>query len=340
MKGVLLPILLACALGLASAPAFISPAWAALTLCNRTSYILDAATSAIRSPGSDTQGWTRIAPGECQVARKEALTAETYLVHARSSIAHSGPSRVWGGAYPVCVKDANFTIRQPVTQPYCTAEDTFALPFASLDNRGKSNWTMNFDEQPAMSLSEAQLAGVKRLLQDIGYAIGRIDGKPSKATGVALTDFRKRMKFGADAGNAELFNALEREARKKIAPAGYTVCNDSGEALLVALGQMESAASTAKIPVSRGWWTVQPASCARAVTAPLHADTVFLLAQKKSGGTLVGGPQKFCITPVAFEIRGVQNCAGRALTESGFAATPTKGLSGYIAHIGPAGLMH
>jgi len=322
----------------ASTPVFISPAWAALTLCNRTSYILYAATSAIRSPGSDTKGWTRIAPGECQAARKESLTAETYLVHARTSIAHSGPSRAWGGAYPVCVKDANFTIRQPITQPTCTAEDAFALPFASLDHRGKSNWTMNFDEQPLMSLSEAQLAGVKRLLADIGYAIGRLDGKPSKATGVALSDFRKRMKFGADAGNADLFNALEREARQKIAPAGYTVCNDTREALLVALGQMEPGTSAAKIPVSRGWWTVQPASCARAVTAPLHADTVFLLAQKKDGSTLVGGPQKFCITPVAFEIRGTQNCTARALTESGFAATPTKGLSGYIVHIGPAGL--
>ena len=66
------------------------PAQAALTLCNRTSYILYAATSAIQSPRSETEGWTRIAPGECQVARKEALTAETYLVHARTI---TGPFR-------------------------------------------------------------------------------------------------------------------------------------------------------------------------------------------------------------------------------------------------------
>ena len=333
MRGVLLLALLAWSLASV-------PAQAALTLCNRTSYILYAATSAIRSPGSDTLGWTRVAPGECEVARKEALTAQTYLVHARSSIAHSGPSRAWGGAYPVCVKDADFAIQQTVTQPYCTAEDSFALPFASLGNRGTANWTMNFDEQPAMSLSDAQLAGVKRLLHDIGYTIGRIDGKPDKATGAALTDFRKRMQLDANAGNAELFKVLEHDARGKIAPAGYTVCNDTKDALLVALGQIEAGPLSAKIAVSRGWWTVQPASCARAVTAPLHTDTVFLLAQKKNGSTLAGGAQKFCTTPVAFEIRGAQNCATRALTESGFAATPTKGLNGYIAHIGPAGLTH
>ena len=32
-------------------------------------------------------------------------------------------------------------------------------------------------------------------------------------------------------------HALESEARKKIAPAGYTVCNDTRDVLLVALGQ-------------------------------------------------------------------------------------------------------
>jgi uncharacterized membrane protein len=316
-----------------------APAHAALTLCNRTSYILYAASSAIQSPGSDAKGWTRIAPGECEIARQEPLTAESYLVHARSSLAHSGPSRAWGGAYPVCVKDANFAIRQPVTPLYCSAADTFALPFAAVNNRGKSVWTMNFDEQPVMSLSEAQLAGVKRLLVDNGYKIARIDGKPDKATGAALADFRKRMQLDANAGNAALFSVLEQQARTKIAPAGYTVCNETPDPLLVALGQKEPASKSSRVSVSRGWWTVEPTSCAKAVTAPLRADAVYLLARKKNGGTLVGGAEKFCVTSVAFEIRGAQNCAGRALAEAGFATTPTKGLSGYIARIGSTGLM-
>ncbi|MCX7281861.1 MAG: DUF1036 domain-containing protein [Alphaproteobacteria bacterium] len=310
-----------------------TPAQAALTLCNRTSYILYAATSAIQSPRSQTQGWTRITPGECQLARKKPLTAETYLVHARTSLAHSGPARAWGGAYPVCVKDANFSSAQGVTQPYCTAEDTFALPFAPLDNRGKSVWTMNFDEQPAMNATEAQLAGVKRLLKDNGYKIDRIDGKPDKATGAGLQDFRKRMKFAVTAGNTQLFDTLEREARKKIAPAGYTACNETRDVLLLALGQIEGGR-----PVSRGWWTVQPGACAKAVTTPLNTDAVYLLALRKSGGTLVGGGIHFCTTAAAFEIKGANNCSGRGLAYNGFAATPTKGASGYFAHIGPAGL--
>jgi uncharacterized membrane protein len=311
-----------------------APAQAALTLCNRTSYVLYAATAAIQSPRSDVEGWTRIAPGDCQLARKEALTAETYLVHARSSIAHSGPARAWGGAYPVCVKDGNFSIKQTVTQPYCSAEGTFSLPFAPLANRGKSVWTMNFDEQPMMNLSQAQLAGVKRLLKDNGYKIGAIDGKPDKLTGAALADFRKRMHFSPSAGNVELFEALERQAKARIAPAGYTVCNDSRDTLLIALGEMEHGQA-----VSRGWWTAQPGGCARAITTPLNTDAVFLLAQKKNGATLVGGSQVFCTAAPAFEIRGAANCAARGYGQYGFARTQTRGAGGTVAHVGPAGLI-
>lgn len=317
-----------------TAPGLWAPAHAALTLCNRTSYILYAATSAIQSPRSETQGWARIAPGDCNLARKEPLTAETYLVHARTSLAHSGPSRAWGGSYPVCVKDANFSIRQGVTQPYCTADDTFALPFAPLDNRGKSVWTMNFDEQPGMNMTQAQLAGVKRLLRDNGYKIARIDGAPDKATGVALADFRKKMRFTPADGNVELFNALEREARKTIAPAGYTVCNDSKEVLLVALAQKGGGKA-----VSRGWWTVHAGACAKAVTTPLSSDAVYLLAQRKSGASIVTGPERFCIAAAAFEIQGAGNCKARGLAEAGFTRTDTKGRSGYVARIGPVGLV-
>jgi uncharacterized membrane protein len=312
-----------------------APAHAALTLCNRTSYILYAASAAVQSPRSETEGWTRIIPGDCQVARKEPLTAESYLVHARSSIAHSGPPRAWGGHTPVCVKDANFVIKQGATQSICTADDTFALPFAPLDNRGKSIWTMNFDEQPAMTLTQAQLAGVKRLLKDNGYPIARIDGAPDKITGAALVDFRKRMHFAPDAGNDQLFATLEREARKKTAPAGYTVCNDTGEILLVALGQNDGGKT-----VSRGWWTVPGGACAHAVTTPLASDTVFLLAQRKGGGAMVSGPQRFCTTPQAFEIQGAGNCSARGYGEAGFAPTPTKSVSGYVARIGSSGLKH
>lgn len=308
-----------------------TPAQAALNLCNRTSYILYAATSAVQNGRADTRGWTRITPGDCQIARTEPLTAQSYLVYARSSLAHSGPARAWGGHTQACAKDSDFHIQQ-AARTACNSDDSFALPFAPLDNHGHNDWTMNFDDQPALnSASAAQLAGVKRLLADNGYKVGPIVGKPDKATGTALSAFRTKMRFAATDGNDALFQALEREAAKKIAPTGYTVCNDGREAVMVAL-----ALSGAK-PVSRGWWTVAAGTCAHTITTPLSSPAVYLLALRKNGSVLVGGKQMFCTTPAPFDIAG-SDCAAHSGNLTGFAPTNTGGKTGYVAHIGPDGL--
>lgn len=310
-----------------------TPAFAKLTLCNRSSYILYAATSAISGSQSDTRGWTRIAPGDCQIARSETLTARGYLIYARSSLGHSGPPRAWGGNVRACVKNTNFVLHGPMPGSIC-AGDTFARPFAAVNTQGKPNWTMSFDERPAWpSLIAAQLAGLKRLLIDNGYKIGAIDDKPDKQTGTALADFRKRMRFSQEAGNADLFKALEDAARKRAVPAGYTVCNDAGELLLVALAQVKQGK-----PISRGWWKVEGGACARAITAPLTVNAVFLLAQTGNGATVVSGPEKFCITAIRFDIPGRGDCAARGFSEGGFARTATRGRLGYVAHIGGGGL--
>ena len=74
------------------------------------------------------------------------------------------------------------------------------------------------------------------------------------------------------------------------------------------------------------------------MTKPLASDAIYLLAQRKDGAALVAGSQRFCTAATAFEIEGNQNCARRGFAEAGFAATPTGGLGGYVAHIGPARL--
>ena len=309
------------------------PAKADLKLCNRTSYVLHAANSTIKNTDSLTKGWIRVIPGDCATAIKGPLTA-SYLVYARSSLAHAGPQRAWGGAFPVCVKDNDFVLHQAVTQPYCAAPDTFALPFAPVNFKNRRDWTMNFDESPALpSLIAAQLTGVKRLLSDNGYKVGAIDGQPSKPTGAALADFRKKMQFKTGDGNDVLFAALEKRAETMTAPQGYAVCNDSAEPLLAAIAQ----AGPGK-PESRGWWRIAPKACARMIATALTGP-VYLLAQKLSGVAAVSGSEKFCTTSVTFDVESRGNCAARGLSESGFAATARAGLAGYVAHIGAQGLV-
>ena len=311
----------------------VTPAHAALSLCNRTSYILYAATAAATPAQTETEGWTRIVPGECRQARGEELTAQSYLVHARSSLGHSGPARAWGGTVSLCVKDANFRLRQGGPKAACTEDGAFALPFAVLNTGGKRSWAMTLDDAPALaSLMAAQLAGVKRLLHDNGYDAGPIDSAPSKKTGAALAAFRKRANLPDRAGNAELFTALEQEALKSNAPAGYTICND-GKVLLEA-----ALAETAQKSVVHGWWTVPPGACARALTAPLGKQAYYLYARQKDGKAVVTGSEKFCVAATAFEIRERGNCAARGQTEAGFTRTQTNGLAGHVARIGEKGL--
>jgi uncharacterized membrane protein len=308
-----------------------SPAHAALKLCNRTSYILYAATSSVISPGSATHGWIRIAPGDCAIGLPEKLTAQSYLVYARAGLSYSGPERAWGGNFPSCVEQGQFTLHQTVTQPYCTGA-TFAVPFAAVDTHGKTDWTMSFDEQPALpNLEAAQLAGVRRLLQESGYKIPRIDGKPDKATGAALKDFRKKAGLGDRGGNAELFAALENRALAHgAAPDGYTICNDGKSNVAAAVAQRND-----KEIVSRGWWRIAPSACARLITTSLKGTQTWLLAQRPGGATLVSGPDKFCIAAGAFEIKG-RSCP--ASSQAGFLATPLGDVAGRIVHLNDKGL--
>lgn len=310
-----------------------TPAHAALNLCNRTSYILYAATAAIQGAQVSAQGWTRITPGDCQTVRPEELTASTYLVYARSSLSHSGPARAWGGKRPICVRDPDFHVTQPVTATVCKDDGAFALPFAALNTGGKRNWTMTLDETPAQpALPAAQLAGVKRLLRDNGYDVGALDGTVSKKTGTALAAYRKTANLDKG-GNAELFAALERDAFKTNAPMGYTVCNDGKALLEVALAQTGNGKSA-----THGWWSVLPGACARAVTTALGNDAYYLFARHKNGAPVAAGPEKFCIAPTAFEIKERGNCTARGQAEAGFVRTQTNGVAGYVAHVGDKGL--
>ncbi len=328
-RGLAALAVLAAGLGLAS------PAEAALKLCNRTSYILYAATSSVSGNGSSTQGWVRIAPGDCQVARPEKLSSQSYLVYARSALAHSGPERAWGGDFPLCVKDGNFILNRRGATANCTG-DVFAVPFATVETHNRPDWTMTFDDQPNFgALEAAQLAGVKRLLKDNGYKIAAIDAKPDKATGAALADFRKKMKFAERAGNDELFTALEAEAAKRGgAPQGYTVCNDAGADVVAAVAEPTGADF-----VTRGWWHIAGHACARMITAPLKSAAVWLSAQKPGGAVTVSGPDQFCITGQEFEIKGRKECAQRGYAQAGFARTPTHGKSGVVVHINENGLI-
>lgn len=310
-----------------------APANASLKLCNRTSYILYASVAATAKGNTVTQGWTRIAPGACETAITTPLKSPPYYVYAQSSRSHSGPSRAWGGGNKFCVKHVNFTLTAPI-RSRC-ADDAFEVGFSEVATKRKPDFTQTLTEKSALAtLDQARIAGLQRLLADNGYKIANIDGNDDKPTETALNDFRRKAKLKRKATDADLFNALEKKAGETAAPAGYSVCNATPTAFWTAIGQKNG-----KDWVSRGWWKVPPSNCATAITDPLNTDRIYVLADIPGKKPLLTGSNKFCVTDIAFEIQGRNDCQKRGMREVGFAETNVKGAEGYVAKIGPNGLI-
>jgi uncharacterized membrane protein len=306
------------------------PAAAEMHLCNQTSYVLYAAIGFPSGSGTATRGWTRIAPGDCALTLREPLNEKTYYIYARSSQAHSGPARAWGGLFRLCAKDTGFSLQTPAGAPSCGSDDAYPMPFAAVSPHGHASWTTTFTESPVINtFYAAQQAGLARLLGDVGYKGDLGEGQAN-----VLAKLRAQLKLPANASPDEMFVALEARALKAAAPAGYSICNDADMVVWAALGTQ-----TGTNAVSRGWWKIAPGGCAKAITEPLNSDRIYLLAEKHGNNHLVSGPAKFCVTDIEFEIYGNQRCSARGLAEAGFAVTSTKGLTGYAAHIGVSGLI-
>jgi uncharacterized membrane protein len=311
-----------------------SPAHAAYRLCNHTSYILYAAVGFQAGSELFTQGWSRIPPGFCATPIVSPLKSATYYIYARSSDAHAGAVRAWGGRVSLCAKASDFSLHTSAAITGCSDPDATRLPFAAVEVKGQTDWTTNFTEARTFADPSAnQRAGIQRLLADNGYAVGAPEAAPGPRTDVALASFRARLKIAPNASLADLFEALEDDAALTATPQGYAICNRTTEPFFAAIAMKQGATF-----VSRGWWKVAPNVCARAVTEPLATDRVYLLVERPNGQKLVTGTTTFCTADVQFEVSGRENCQRRGLVTAGFVATVVQGRRGFAARVGEEGL--
>jgi uncharacterized membrane protein len=306
------------------------PAAAELKLCNQTSYVLYTAVGSATKAELDVHGWQRIVPGDCATVVDGPLNKPAYFMYAHTSQAHSGPARAWGGSAEICARDTNFSTKARLPIKACPGDEFYHRPFAVIDRHGKTSWTTTFTESADIkSLQAAKHAGINRLLEDLGYHVN-VPG--DRARDLALDDFHKRTKLSADATDAELFDALETDAMRAVAPAGYSVCNNTGEALTVAVGIPKGKATDV-----RGWWQIAHRACSHLTTTPLNADRVYLLAEGKNKRTIVTGSTKLCVSPTQFETASTQ-CA-KGSSSRGFAVIETHNRAGIVANIGESGLL-
>jgi uncharacterized membrane protein len=320
--------------GTAAKPALTTPTQAAAperprnsttdyTFCNRTSYAASIAVG-IRNGGLWlTRGWWAVPAGECKIVVKGPLAQASYYVFARSSFAHTGPVRTWGGTQTLCIGNGAFQATRDGSDECGAGYDPQGL--AKVETEGKAAWTTTLSESPGFkSMEQARVAGLQRLLYDLGRFDGPFDGAPGPKFNDALAQARSELGVGPT-DTANLYAKLLAEAAKVQASAGLTFCNRSQDVIWTALGQEYQGKKE-----SKGWWRLQPGQCAKVIKDRLDDRVMYGFGVADRDGTpeTWGGADQFCTKDSSFEIDDVADCAGRGFTSTGFMKVETSGRAG------------
>jgi len=296
-----------------------TPARAALTLCNRTSYLMDVAIGLERQSNVSTRGWFRIEPGQCRKLMDEVLDADLVYVHARTPAIYGSAPLPQSGEAELCVRAQDFAIADARD---CPLGQQVRFSAARPSDTGDGP-TVNLAEDADYDNAQARLAGVQRLLAIAGYDASPIDGVDGPKTQAALAKFLKDHKLPAGAATgAKFFEALVAAARNPQGH-GFSWCNDTRYTVMASLGVVEMGAI-----VTRGWYRVPAGQCLRPeLTGEPHRLYSYAEAVEGDGRTVMrgdkplswGGKVPLCTREGKFELADHKDCAARGLNSAGFA---------------------
>jgi len=309
-----------------------APARADLTLCNRTSYRLDAAVGLEKRANVATRGWFRVDPGACRKVVDGALDVDMVYVHTRTPPVYGSAPMPQTGHAELCIRDGDFEIGNargcPVSQQ---ARFTAAQP-----SETPNGPTVNLAEEADYDDAQSRLAGVQRLLTIAGYDAYPIDGVDGARTHAALTKFLNDHKLPAEAtAKPEFFDALIKAAANPEG-VGFSWCNDTKYAAMAALGTVEMGAI-----VTRGWYRIAAGHCLRPdLRGAPHRIYSYAEAVDGDGRTIRrgdtplswGGSIPLCTRDGKFELSDHKDCAGRGLNSAGFAVIETGGQPSTTVH--------
>jgi uncharacterized membrane protein len=326
-KGALLALFLAvfAALICLASPAAAQQRPSGWQLCNETSFVLEAGTGRPDGRSILVQGWTRLRPGECQVAVNAPLARGTHYLYARTSGAHRGGRRQWGGDAVLCV-DSNQQF-QIVNPPQC-GESYEQRRFRRVQINKRDSWRTTFSEATPYTLARARQMGIQRLLSDAGYEVqeGRRGADP-RLIAQAIAQFRVIARLPADASEEQLIDALEAQARRRASQVGLTLCNRARARVWTAIGRRRGEGWE-----SRGWWPINPGGCVRTIDDVLTQDRYYVYASIESdqGPRYLAAGEPFCTSPSRFAILGRSNCQARYYHTQAFAPINARGREGLV----------
>ncbi|MBY0383343.1 MAG: DUF1036 domain-containing protein [Xanthobacteraceae bacterium] len=298
-----------------------SAAHADFKVCNRMSYVVEAAVGVADKNATVTRGWFRIDPATCRTIAQGTLNADRILLNARALPIYGASPLPQNGSDKLCVGQGNFLI---ASARQCTPEQTlagFTEVKPSTDDDG--NTVAYLSESSEYDDEQSRLAGVQRLLTLAGYDASPIDGVDGPKTQAALAAFLKANNLNADTAIAPNFFETMIAAVQSPNGPGLTWCNDTSYRVMAAVGTDDGKSVT-----TRGWFRVDTGKC-------VHPDMsgqprrVFSFAEAvaddgraiKKNGTPVswGGSHTFCTRDTQFETSDQNDCGGRGFNANGFA---------------------
>ena len=306
---------------LSAIPTFLSTAARAdLKICNRMSYVVEAAIGIDDKNATATRGWFRIDPATCLTVAQGTVAAERILLHARALPVYGSSPVPQSGTDNLCVALNNFVI---AAARQCRAGQTaaaFTEIKPAVDESGHQ--VAYLAEGAEYDDEQARLAAIQRLLVIAGYDAAPIDGVDGPKTQGALTAFLKARGLGADAPQAPNFFDTMIAAVQSPSATGLTWCNDTPHRVMASIATDDGKAVT-----GRGWYRIEPGKC-------LHPDVMgqprrifsFAEAVEPDGRTIKvngrplnwGGGTWLCTRESQFELTEHGDCGARGLNASGY----------------------
>src|SRR4030088_112743 len=198
-----------------------APAYADLKLCNRMSYVVEAAIGIDDKAATATRGGFRIDPAACRVVAQGTLTADRILLNARALGVYGSSPVPQSGGDMLCTAPDNFVI---AAARQCRAGQTPA-PFTQVNptQTDDGNLVAYLAEGSEYEDEQARLAGIQRLLVIAGYDAAPIDGVDGPKTQAALAAFLKNRGLSPDIVQALNFFTTMIEAVQSASSRGPTL---------------------------------------------------------------------------------------------------------------------
>jgi uncharacterized membrane protein len=303
---------------MAAAAIVATPAHADLRLCNRMSYVVDAAVATEEKGAATSRGWFRVDPGACKGVIAGDVTAEQLFVHVRIPAVY-GEAPMAAGQATYCVGTGTFTLTRPRN---CGGGQTTASFTAVRPTETENGPTIYLAEDSEYTDAQAHDAGIQRLLVVAGYDANPIDGIRAEKTDQALAKFLSDHGLSPTSGGRTDFFSVLLEAAQKPG-VGFSWCNDIGATVMAAIA-MENADGI----LTRGWYRVDPGKCVRPDITGRPTRLYSYGEAVDADGQLVkrgdkpvawGGDVSLCTRNVKFELTDTADCAAKGLSTAGFA---------------------